>query len=161
MGMWAVILTIVGEHCAGSAGVRGSNPSVDAVQQWLNAPIHRSAILDPFIQHVGVADIDSTAVMDLAGDASASQSINHQSYVYPYNGQTNVPVGFAGNGVPNPLAFMAYQIQVTQLRSTSHRVQVLLWYLVSTPLYLKIVRTCSPCFWNIRYVLSKTSITPR
>lgn len=76
--------------------------SSSAVQGWLDTAYHRKIILSPSYNEVGIALVDGTAVVDMAGSGTAS-SISGGISVYPYDRQTEVPVGFYGLEIPNPL----------------------------------------------------------
>jgi len=75
--------------------------SSQAVQGWLDTAYHRKIILDPSYDEVGIGLVDGTAVMDFTGSGSRPSSENMS--VYPYDRQTDVPVGFYGLESPNPL----------------------------------------------------------
>ncbi|MEF2969130.1 CAP domain-containing protein [Paenibacillus sp. M1] len=75
--------------------------STDAIQSWLDTAYHRDIILSPSYDEIGIGLVDGTAVLDAVG--STSSPISGGISVYPYDGQTEVPVGFYGNEYPNPL----------------------------------------------------------
>lgn len=76
--------------------------SLEAVKGWLDTAYHRNIILSPQYNEVGIGLVDGTAVLDLAGGGT-SPSISGGISVYPYDSQTDVPVGFYGLEIPNPL----------------------------------------------------------
>ncbi|PYE48874.1 Ig-like domain-containing protein [Paenibacillus barcinonensis] len=91
--------------------------SSEAMQGWLDTAYHRDIILDPYFSEIGIGLVDGTAVVDMAGPTIIS-SKNDILAVYPYNQQTNVPVGFYGQEIPNPLdrfkvKFSGYIISAT------------------------------------------------
>ncbi|MDO7907468.1 CAP domain-containing protein [Paenibacillus sp. JX-17] len=80
----------------------GQPDSSTAVQGWLDTAYHRKIILSPRYNEVGIGLVQGTAVIDLGGPGGASP-ISRGISVYPYDHQTNVPVGFYGRENPNPL----------------------------------------------------------
>lgn len=84
----------------------GQNSSVAAIQSWLNTAYHRSIILDPSYTEIGIGLVGGTAVLD-AGGPGKSQQVNVGITMYPYDQQTDVPVGFYGGEIPDPLSQFA------------------------------------------------------
>ncbi|WP_268623472.1 CAP domain-containing protein [Paenibacillus alvei] len=80
----------------------GQKSSTMAMQSWLDTAYHRDIILGSAYNEIGIALVDGTAVVNLGGSYQSSMQSN-RIFVYPYQGMTNVPVGFYGNEVPNPL----------------------------------------------------------
>ncbi|MEK3871773.1 MULTISPECIES: CAP domain-containing protein [unclassified Paenibacillus] len=78
------------------------NSSSSAIQGWLDSAYHRDIVLSPRYSEIGIGLVDGTAVVDMAGKGFASAISGGISF-YPYDGQTEVPVGFYGNEIPNPL----------------------------------------------------------
>ncbi|RRJ63354.1 hypothetical protein EHV15_10810 [Paenibacillus oralis] len=78
------------------------NSSSSAIQGWLDSAYHRDIILGPRYSEIGIGLVDGTAVVNMAGSGFAS-AISGGISVYPYDGQTGVPVGFYGHEIPNPL----------------------------------------------------------
>ncbi|KAI7282667.1 hypothetical protein KC345_g3369 [Hortaea werneckii] len=74
----------------------------EAIQSWLDTAYHREIILGAGYSELGFALVQGTGVADLAGPGSISPITGGIS-VYPYDGQTGVPVGFYGLEIPNPL----------------------------------------------------------
>lgn len=77
--------------------------SKDAIDGWLDTAYHRKIILSPKYREVGFGLADGTAVADFAG-FSEPGPIQGGISVYPYDGMTNVGVGFYGLESPNPLS---------------------------------------------------------
>ncbi|OKP92731.1 CAP domain-containing protein [Paenibacillus sp. P32E] len=73
-----------------------------AIQGWLDTAYHRDIILDPRYTEIGIGLVNGTAVLD-AGGPGKTQPVAGGISVYPYDQQTNVPVGFYGSEIPNPL----------------------------------------------------------
>ncbi|CAH1059339.1 CAP domain-containing protein [Paenibacillus pseudetheri] len=73
-----------------------------AIQGWLDTAYHRDIILDPRYTEIGIGLALGTAVLD-AGGPGKTQPVGGGISVYPYDQQTDVPVGFYGNEMPNPL----------------------------------------------------------
>jgi len=68
-----------------------------------HAPYHRDSILSPLTEYVGFGYSKGGVVVTNALDNNDfSDSL---IYNYPYNGQTNVEVGYYGNETPDPLRF--------------------------------------------------------
>lgn len=84
----------------------GQKSSKAAIQGWLDTAYHRAIILDPGYTEIGIALVGGTAVLD-AGGPGMSQQTKVGITVYPYNQQTDVPVGFYGGEIPDPLAQFA------------------------------------------------------
>ncbi|WP_310137291.1 Ig-like domain-containing protein [Paenibacillus amylolyticus] len=99
-----------------------------ALQGFLDTAYHREIVLDPTIVEAGFGLVDGTAVADFAGPWKTKEE--GTMAVYPYDQQTNVPVGFYGNEIPNPLkqfgvTFSGYIISAAaQLEMISHQVIV-------------------------------------
>lgn len=71
----------------------------DGVQSLLDAPLHRSSLILPDISLLGVGYNKHALVLN-----PAKKWFTHTGTgVYPYDGQTGVPVGFYGFEIPNPL----------------------------------------------------------
>ncbi|WP_347768414.1 CAP domain-containing protein [Gorillibacterium sp. CAU 1737] len=73
-----------------------------AITSWLDTSYHRTNILNPLFDQVGIGIVGGTVVMDLGGPGTA-YPIEGGISVYPYDGMTAAPIGFYGNEVPNPL----------------------------------------------------------
>ncbi|WP_019422050.1 S-layer homology domain-containing protein [Paenibacillus sp. OSY-SE] len=91
--------------------------SVKAIHGWLDTAYHREIILSPKYSEVGIALVDGTAVINMAGSYSTSV-IEGGVSVYPHDKMTGVPVGFYGHEIPNPLdqfdvKFSGYIISAT------------------------------------------------
>ncbi|WP_141500876.1 S-layer homology domain-containing protein [Paenibacillus luteus] len=77
--------------------------STQATQGWLDTAYHRAILLNPAYDEVGIGLVNGTAVMDFGNSSPSTADGIDNIYVYPYNKQTNVSVGFYGNEIPNPL----------------------------------------------------------
>ncbi|MBY9079208.1 S-layer homology domain-containing protein [Paenibacillus sp. HN-1] len=86
----------------------GQTSGKAAIQAWLDTAYHRSIILDPGFTEIGIAIVGGTAVLD-AGGPGESQQAKVGITVYPYDQQTNVPVGFYGGEIPDPLSQFAIE----------------------------------------------------
>lgn len=75
--------------------------SVNAMKGWLDTAYHRQIVLSPYFQEIGIALVDGTAVVNMAG--STVSSISGGLAVYPYDGMQNTGIGFYGFETPNPL----------------------------------------------------------
>ncbi|GAB6929028.1 hypothetical protein JCM10914A_30110 [Paenibacillus sp. JCM 10914] len=75
--------------------------SMDAMNGWLDTAYHRQLILSPRYQEIGIALVNGTAVVNLAG--SGTSAIDGGLALYPYDGMKNVGIGFYGFENPNPL----------------------------------------------------------
>lgn len=84
----------------------GQPSSKSAIQGWLDTAYHRAIILDPVFTEIGIGLAQGTAVLDTGGPGM-SQQIHAGITVYPYDQQTNVPVGFYGGEIPDPLSQFA------------------------------------------------------
>lgn len=75
------------------------------VGAWINAPLHRRAIIDRAITEAGFGwatdGLNSAYVYDAAYDRNAS-SLTTDLQEYPADGMTGVPVGWDGNEIPQP-----------------------------------------------------------
>lgn len=80
----------------------GQTSSKAAIQGWLDTAYHRAIILDPAFTEIGIGLVQGTAVLD-AGGPGKSQQAQVGITVYPYDQQTEVPVGFYGGEIPDPL----------------------------------------------------------
>lgn len=79
------------------------NANNNAIQGLIDAPYHRSSMLNPTAIEVGIGiklGPEGRTVADLGYSRSGVKS----TYVYPYNGQINVPVSWLALESPNPLA---------------------------------------------------------
>ncbi|CAN7535827.1 stalk domain-containing protein [Paenibacillus sp. LjRoot56] len=71
----------------------------DGVQSLLDAPLHRSSLILPDMSLLGVGYNKHALVLN-----PAKKWFTHTGTgVYPYDGQTGVPIGFYGFEIPNPL----------------------------------------------------------
>lgn len=77
---------------------------VSGIDSLMTAPYHRVSIASPSLEEIGVAISGGIVVIEYSSGEVVSGSPNSVEYMYPYNGQTNVDIGFYGNEVPNPLA---------------------------------------------------------
>lgn len=80
----------------------GQSSSSGAVQGWLDTAYHRNILLGPDFQEVGFGLEDGTAVANFGRISTYAVTMGDMA-VYPYDGQTDVPVGFYGNEIPDPL----------------------------------------------------------
>ncbi|OCT13671.1 hypothetical protein A8709_18970 [Paenibacillus pectinilyticus] len=69
------------------------------VQSLLDAPLHRSSLILPDMTLLGVGYNQHAVVLNPAKAWYTHTGVG----VYPYDGQTGVPIGFYGFEVPNPL----------------------------------------------------------
>lgn len=80
-------------------------PYVSYIQGWLDTPLHRTLLINPALQYIGLSTYRGVAVLDGAGYSMPSISNNSLPVVYPFNGQQNVPASFQGDTeIPDPLA---------------------------------------------------------
>ena len=72
-----------------------------AVDEWVDTIYHRYPILDPWTRDFGYGSTMGCDTIDFGAGASTP---NSTIAVYPYDGQTNVPLSFDGNEGPAPNA---------------------------------------------------------
>jgi uncharacterized protein YkwD len=85
-----------------------------ALQSLIDAPFHRTSLLDPSYHDFGLGATDFTTVINMGHKTKAVQPIENQQIVYyPYDGQTNSPTSWWNIETPNPLAY--YDIIGTQV----------------------------------------------
>lgn len=73
-----------------------------AIESWLNTAYHRMPLTDPDAYEFGIGIVNGTAVLDMAYKPFNMEKEQTLS-VYPYDGQTGVPIGFYGHEIPDPL----------------------------------------------------------
>lgn len=67
----------------------------------MNTAYHREPLVDPYLSDIGYAiNKDGTVV---ANYSFSVDSNTNETSVYPYDGQKDVPIGFYGFEIPNPL----------------------------------------------------------
>jgi hypothetical protein len=73
----------------------------EGIDVWMGSFYHRLPLLDPGVLRLGWGAEDIYQVMDMGSLAAPYD----KPYVvlYPYDGQKDVPVGFLGNELPNPV----------------------------------------------------------
>jgi hypothetical protein len=71
----------------------------NAVQGWIDSIWHRSPVLSPWVQEFGYGGLAGCQTIDFGVGPAAPATL---ALTYPYNGQTNVPVGFNGREGPPP-----------------------------------------------------------
>lgn len=82
-----------------------TEPYTYFVTSWLDAPLHRELLLFPSMSYIGISVYRGVAVLDFATYDNPPLSLQSLSVTYPYNGQQNVPVSYAGDSeIPDPLA---------------------------------------------------------
>jgi uncharacterized protein YkwD len=95
-----------GRAVAAVASVFHGDP-VTAVKAWLEAPAHRDLLLGPDLKTIGVGlvrkDKGWLCVFDLLGGARPPSDGDHGGVFYPAHRQTEVPLLFPGNEVPDPV----------------------------------------------------------
>ena len=98
---WDRVESVGGSNLLGTSEVLSySETNVkDSIDILMNAPYHRSLILSYSQKYVGVY-IDSQT---FGANLGTKEDTNSLEYVYPHNGQTDVPVSFDGFENPNPL----------------------------------------------------------
>ena len=74
-----------------------------AVAEWLQTIYHRYPIIDPWERDFGYGKATSCDTMDW-GVGAGSQTPDTTIAMYPYDGQTAVPLSFSGNEGPQPNA---------------------------------------------------------
>ena len=99
--------TAAGTAVASRASVL-SRPPLEAVKAWLAAPAHRALLLDPSLSGVGVGFArqeagDWLSVFDLHGGRPAPAADSDGAVLFPAPLQTEVPLTFPGNEIPDPL----------------------------------------------------------
>lgn len=101
----------------GETVVAGSNlaftDSLTGVSLLFDAPYHRLVMLGDF-QSIGIGAVASATweAVNLDYGNTAGQISDTQLVVYPYPGQTNVPVSWLANESPNPFASQpSYELQ--------------------------------------------------
>lgn len=72
----------------------------DGVNEFMTTAYHRKPFIKSDTTEVGVAIVGGTVVIE----SYSSDETIEKDVAYPYNGQTNVGVGFYGMENPNPLA---------------------------------------------------------
>jgi hypothetical protein len=100
------------------------NDAQGSVDTWVNSIWHRVPILDPWTTHVGYG---SSARCDTIDFGRGTPAPSNTVVVYPYDGQTNIPVSFNGanegpmppqpaTGWPSsaPISVYAQKIAVTE-----------------------------------------------
>ncbi|MEK4607597.1 CAP domain-containing protein [Geobacillus sp. FSL W8-1251] len=78
----------------------GKTKITDGIKSFLNTAYHREPLVHPELESVGVAINNGTVV---AVYAYSADSQNNEISIYPYDGQKDVPIGFYGHEIPNPL----------------------------------------------------------
>jgi hypothetical protein len=95
------------------SGVIFHDPS-GALQSLIDAPFHRTSLLDPSYRDFGLGETAFTTVINMGHKAKTVQPIENQQIVYyPYDGQKNSPTSWWNMETPNPLAY--YDIIGTQV----------------------------------------------
>jgi hypothetical protein len=85
-----------------------------ALQSLLDAPFHRTSLLDPSYSDFGLGETASTTVINMGHKTKVVQPFENQQFVYyPYDGQRNSPTSWWNMEIPNPLAY--YDIIGTQV----------------------------------------------
>lgn len=74
-----------------------------AVQNFIDTAYHRLVTTNVFITEMGVGVSGKNVVINLLVDYSNIDELEEKEYVYPYNNQKNVGIGFYGFEDPNPL----------------------------------------------------------
>jgi len=80
-----------------------------AIQSWMLGPFHAAGILDPRLEQVGFGSFrDPGGTVKMAAALNVLSGLDFStraSYpvIWPANGQTVSPVGYAGNEYPDPL----------------------------------------------------------
>jgi uncharacterized protein YkwD len=85
-------------------------PPLDVVTAWLEAPAHRELLLDPARASLGIGfaplEKGCLSVFDLVGGRliqAAPGTGDTRAILFPGHRQTEVPVAFPGNEIPDPL----------------------------------------------------------
>lgn len=78
-----------------------TNDPAEIIDGFLDTAFHRAPLTNYEAYEFGLGLVDNTAVI-LIGDKDIE---SNQLVVYPYDGQTDVGIGFYGNENPNPLKF--------------------------------------------------------
>ncbi|ASS98400.1 hypothetical protein B9L19_03515 [Geobacillus thermocatenulatus] len=91
--------TLVSNSSEGIAyNVSSINKGIDSL---MDAPLHRTRLIDPQLSSVGVAIVDNIVVLTYY---FLEFGTNPEESIYPYDGQTNVGLEFVGKTErPNPL----------------------------------------------------------
>ncbi|WP_427392314.1 CAP domain-containing protein [Geobacillus icigianus] len=78
----------------------GKNKIIDGIKSFLNTAYHREPLVHPDLENVGVAINNGIVVLVYAYSADSQKN---EISIYPYDGQKDVPIGFYGHEIPNPL----------------------------------------------------------
>lgn len=79
----------------------GGGAANKTIESLLDAPLHRVALINPNIRQMGSAH--QGFIFGMLVKSPDKMPIYNQDIAYPYDGQTNVEIGFYGNEAPNPL----------------------------------------------------------
>ncbi len=71
-----------------------SGDPTSAVAQWINSVYHRTPLLSPWIREMGYGMTDDCDTIDMGQGAKTPDDVTG---VYPYPGQTDVPLNFDGS----------------------------------------------------------------
>lgn len=82
-------------------GIAFRSSLIEGIDNLIYGPYHRDSLISADLEEVGFAFVNGVIVGNYyLGDGD---SVAHNDVVYPYNGQTNVDIGFYGDELPNPL----------------------------------------------------------
>lgn len=103
------------------------NSAQGSVDTWVNSVWHRVPILDPWTTHLGYGSSATKACDTIDFGRGTTPAPNNTVVVYPYDGQTNIPLAFngqyegpmppmPGTGWPSsaPISVYAQKIMVTE-----------------------------------------------
>ncbi|MEC0227077.1 S-layer homology domain-containing protein [Paenibacillus alba] len=99
-------LTYVGYKISGYGEVVNyvDNTNNSGIQGLIDAPYHRSLMLDPTAIEFGIGIASSAPKITVSNIGYKASSNTPTAYYYPYSGQTNVPTSWYAAETPNPLA---------------------------------------------------------
>lgn len=69
------------------------NPT-SAIAQWINSVYHRTPLLSPWIREMGYGMTDDCDTIDMG---QGTKTVDDVTAVYPYPGQTDLPINFDGS----------------------------------------------------------------
>lgn len=76
---------------------------IGGIDSFLTGLYHRDPLIAPYTEEIGVAISGGTVVIEVSYGETTYGSPNSVEAMYPYNGQTNVGIGFYGTETPNPI----------------------------------------------------------
>jgi uncharacterized protein YkwD len=82
-------------------------PLETAVRGLIDAPLHRHGMLSPWLVRLGIGNEGGFWVVELISNRRSFSDNQPDVVRYPPDGQTDVPLAFAGHEEPNPLDAIA------------------------------------------------------